>query len=83
MSTASPIGFFERYLSLWVALCIAAGIGLGSAFPALFQSLAGWEYGSVNFIVAVAKDDVADISGQCATSGTHEGELHNSSNWDQ
>ena len=53
MSTASPIGFFERYLSLWVALCIAAGIGLGSAFPALFQSLAGWEYGSVNFIVAV------------------------------
>lgn len=53
MSTASPIGLFERYLSLWVALCIAAGIGLGSAFPALFQSLAGWEYGSVNFIVAV------------------------------
>ena len=53
MSTASPIGFFERYLSLWVALCIAAGIGLGSAFPALFQSMAGWEYGSVNFIVAV------------------------------
>jgi hypothetical protein len=38
---------------------------------------------TVNFIVAVAKDDVADISGQCATSGTHEGELHDSSNWDQ
>ena len=53
MSTASPIGFFERYLSLWVALCIAAGISLGSAFPALFQSLAALEYGSVNFIVAV------------------------------
>ncbi len=53
MSTASPIGVFERYLSLWVALCIAAGIGLGSAFPFLFQSLARWEYGSVNFIVAV------------------------------
>jgi len=53
MSTDSPMGFFERYLSLWVALCIVAGISLGSVFPALFQSLAGLEYGSVNFIVAV------------------------------
>lgn len=53
MSKASPIGFFERYLSLWVALCIAAGIGLGSVLPGLFQSLAALEYGSVNFIVAV------------------------------
>jgi arsenite transporter len=35
-----------------VALCIAAGIGLGSLFPGLFQTLAGYEYGSVNFIVA-------------------------------
>jgi len=53
MSTTSPIGFFERYLSIWVALCIATGIGLGSAFPAVFQSLSDLEYGSVNFIVAV------------------------------
>ena len=28
---------FERYLTLWVALCIVAGIALGHAFPALFQ----------------------------------------------
>ena len=53
MSTSSPIGFFERYLSLWVALCIAAGIGLGSLRPGLFQSLASLEYGSVNFVVAI------------------------------
>lgn len=53
MSTPQPIGFFERYLSVWVALCIAAGIGLGSVFPALFQTLASFEYGSVNFVVAV------------------------------
>jgi len=53
MSTAQPIGFFERYLSVWVAICIAAGIGLGSLLPSLFQILAGLEYGSVNFIVAV------------------------------
>jgi ACR3 family arsenite transporter len=53
MSATQPIGFFERYLSVWVALCIAAGIGLGSLFPQLFQSMASLEYGSVNFIVAV------------------------------
>ncbi|MDP2284707.1 MAG: ACR3 family arsenite efflux transporter [Pseudohongiella sp.] len=53
MNTPSPIGNFERYLSLWVALCIAAGIVLGSALPDLFQRMAGMEYGSVNFIVAV------------------------------
>ncbi|MBU1189941.1 MAG: ACR3 family arsenite efflux transporter [Gammaproteobacteria bacterium] len=50
---ASNIGFFERYLSLWVALCIAAGIVLGNALPTLFQALARLEYGSVNFVVAV------------------------------
>jgi arsenite transporter len=53
MSATHPIGFFERYLSVWVALCIAAGIGLGSVFPRAFQTLAGYEYGSVNFIVAI------------------------------
>ena len=49
----SPIGVFERYLSVWVALCIAAGIGLGTLLPDLFQTLAGFEYGSVNFVVAI------------------------------
>jgi len=53
MSKAESIGFFERYLSIWVALCIAAGIGLGSLFPGLFQTLARFEYGSVNFVVAL------------------------------
>ena len=47
------IGFFEKWLSLWVALCIAAGIGLGSAMPDLFQALAGLEYASVNLLVAI------------------------------
>ena len=53
MSKSAPIGSFERYLSWWVALCIAAGVGLGSALPWLFQTLARLEYGSVNFVVAV------------------------------
>ena len=46
------IGFFEKWLSVWVALCIAAGIGLGSMIPDLFQFLAGLEYASVNLVVA-------------------------------
>jgi arsenite transporter len=44
---------FERYLSLWVGLCIVAGIALGNLLPGLFQSLARLEYGSVNFVVAI------------------------------
>lgn len=50
---ASPLSLFERYLSLWVLLCIVAGITLGTLLPDTFQLLAGFEYGSVNFIVAV------------------------------
>ena len=53
MTTASPIGFFERYLSVWVALCIAAGVALGNLFPQVFRLLASFEFGSVNFVVAV------------------------------
>jgi ACR3 family arsenite transporter len=53
MSTTQPIGFFERYLSVWVALCIVAGIVLGNWFPGLFQSVADLGYGSVNFVVAI------------------------------
>jgi len=53
MTTASPIGVFERYLSVWVALSITLGIGLGSLLPDAFQLLARIEYGSVNFVVAV------------------------------
>jgi len=47
------MGVFERYLSLWVGLCIAAGVALGAAFPAAFQLIAGIEYASVNLVVAV------------------------------
>jgi ACR3 family arsenite transporter len=44
---------FERYLSLWVFLCIGAGIGLARLLPGLFGLLAGLEYASVNLVVAV------------------------------
>ncbi len=46
------IGFFEKWLSVWVALCIVAGIALGSGFPSLFARLAALEYASVNLVVA-------------------------------
>ena len=52
-ANASPMGLFERYLSLWVALCIAAGVGLGLILPALFNTIADFEYASVNLVVAV------------------------------
>ena len=44
---------FERYLSLWVFLCIVAGIGLAALLPGLFNFLASLEYASVNLVVAV------------------------------
>lgn len=47
------IGFFEKWLSVWVALCIATGIALGNTFPSLFSMLAALEYASVNLVVAV------------------------------
>lgn len=49
----SPLGIFERYLSLWVGLCIAAGVGLGLAVPGAFRAIASLEYASVNLVVAV------------------------------
>ena len=47
------IGFFEKWLSLWIGLCIAAGIALGTALPGVFGFLAGLEVASVNLVVAV------------------------------
>ena len=52
-SAGSPrLGFFERYLSLWVALCMAAGIALGHAVPAAFAAVASLEWAHVNLVVA-------------------------------
>ena len=46
------MGIFARYLSLWVLLAIAAGIGLGEAFPAIFHRLGGIEIAHINLPVA-------------------------------
>jgi len=52
-AAGSPLGFFERYLSVWVALCIVAGITAGQLFPSLFTLLSRLEIAQVNLVVAV------------------------------
>ena len=51
--STSPMGAFERYLSVWVALCILTGVVLGVLQPGIFQLVASIEYASVNLVVAV------------------------------
>ena len=51
--SASPLGLFGKYLSLWVSLCIIVGIMLGNIFPFLFLSIANIQYQNVNFVVAI------------------------------
>jgi len=47
------MGLFERYLTVWVGLGIAAGVGLGLVVPGLFQAVATLEIAQVNLVVAV------------------------------
>jgi ACR3 family arsenite transporter len=50
---APSLGTFERYLTLWVALCIIVGIGLGQALPAPFEAIGAATVAEVNLPVAV------------------------------
>ena len=50
---AAALGLFERYLTLWVALCIVAGIVLGSVVSGLFQALGAMSVANVNIPVAI------------------------------
>ncbi|MCB9740458.1 MAG: ACR3 family arsenite efflux transporter [Deltaproteobacteria bacterium] len=47
------MGIFERYLSLWIALAIGTGVGLGLVVPSAFAAIAGVEWARVNLVVAV------------------------------
>jgi len=49
----AEMGVFERYLTLWVALCIIAGITLGHFFPTPFQTIGQLEIAKVNIPVAI------------------------------
>lgn len=50
---SSSMGLFERYLTLWVALCIVVGIGLGHFLPGVFQAVGRLEIAHINLPVAV------------------------------
>jgi ACR3 family arsenite transporter len=47
------MGLFERYLTLWVAVCIVVGVVLGHLFPPVFQAIGAMEIARVNLPVAV------------------------------
>ncbi len=47
------MGIFERYLSVWVGLCILIGVMTGSLFPTFFGLIAELEFAHVNLIIAV------------------------------
>jgi len=49
----SAIRFFERYLTIWVALCIVAGILLGQWLPPVFQAIGAMEFAQVNLPVGI------------------------------
>ena len=50
---APSMGLFERYLTLWVALCIIVGIGLGQFLPGVFHALGTATVAEINLPVAV------------------------------
>ena len=49
----APLGFFERYLTAWVALCIVAGIALGQVMPGVFKAIGAIEVARVNLPVGL------------------------------
>lgn len=56
MNTAKRLDFFERYLSLWVLVCMVAGIAIGKLLPEFTRQISEWEFGEdshVNVAIAV------------------------------
>ena len=51
--TFAPMSVFERYLTVWVFLCILAGIALGQFFPQVFQAIGSMEIAQVNLPVGL------------------------------
>src|SRR5690625_645184 len=49
----APMSGFERYLTLWVALCIVAGVALGQSIPAVFQCVGRLEVAQVSVPVGL------------------------------
>ncbi len=53
IKTGQGLGFFERYLTIWVAICIIAGVALGQLIPVIPETLSKFEYARVSIPVAV------------------------------
>lgn len=53
MKKKQGIGFFEQYLTVWVALCIVVGISVGQYIPAIPDTLSKFEYANVSIPVAI------------------------------
>ena len=56
MTDPPRLAFFERYLPVWVALCMLAGVAFGKVLPGAIQGLRGLEFGrgsQINIPIAV------------------------------
>lgn len=53
METKQGIGFFEKYLTIWVAICIVVGIAIGQWFSIVPETLSKFEYANVSIPVAI------------------------------
>lgn len=53
MSKKQEMSFFDRYLTLWVAICIVAGIALGKLLPKVPETLGKYEYANVSIPIAI------------------------------
>ena len=53
MEKKQGIGVFEKYLTIWVTLCIIIGIAVGQWLPAIPQTLSKFEYANVSIPVAI------------------------------
>lgn len=53
MSKIQGMSFFDRYLSIWVAACIIAGIALGKLLPVIPETLGKFEYANVSIPIAI------------------------------
>ncbi len=53
VAAGAPMSVFERYLTVWVFLCIVAGILLGQSLPGVFQAIGRMEYAQVNLPVGL------------------------------
>lgn len=76
LAAPAPVSLFERYLTVWVLLCIVAGIALGQLMPGVFQAVGRIVYAKVNlqrFKAALAALSDAAGQGRHCLGVTHPG----------